>query len=113
MPRYKRFDIFNNSNPASEFLRKKRGNLRSIRQYATPIMTHPTVAQRASLATTAYIWTYGDRFYQLAHQYYKDVRYWWIIAWYNGYPTEAHIEPGTPIEIPVDIQAALKALRSY
>ena len=110
--RYSKYRIINNSSEYYDFLRKKRG-VKNLRQYETPYMHNPTVAQRAALKTTNYLWKYGDRFYQLADQYYKDTRFWWVIAWYNGYMTEADIRAGDVISIPLDLEAALKALRAY
>ena len=87
----------------------KRGK-KSVRHYTTPILQHPTISERAGTPTTAHLWTAGDRFYKLAHQYYGDVDFWWVIAWWNGYPTEGHIKSGNYIEIPLDLPAALEAL---
>ena len=110
MPRYNRYKILNNNNEYYKPLRKSRG-LKNIRHYETPILHNPTIRQRMSVTTTSHIWTYGDRFYKLANQYYTDVRFWWVIAWYNGTPTEAHLLPGDVIEVPVNVEAVLKALR--
>lgn len=109
MPRYNRYKILNNNNEYYKPLRKSRG-LKNIRHYETPILHNPTIRQRMSVTTTSHIWTYGDRLYKLANQYYGDVKFWWVIAWYNGTPTEAHLLPGDVIEVPVNIEAALKAL---
>ena len=84
--------------------------LKIIKQYATPIMSNPTVAQRASLKKATHIWKYGDRLYNLSYQYYGDSSYWWAIAWYNGYPTEAHIYTGATIFIPLVLESLLSAL---
>jgi hypothetical protein len=84
MSRYINDQILINSSEYYEPLRKERG-VKQIRQYATIIMHQPTTAQRRALLTTPYIWTYGDRFYQLASQYYGNATLWWILAWYNGY----------------------------
>jgi len=46
----------------------------------------------------------------MANQYYGDVRFWWIIAWYNGAPTEANLKVGDAIEIPLNIEDALRVL---
>ena len=109
MSRYINDDILLNSSEYYEPLRKERG-VKQIEQYATVVMHQPTVAQRAALLTTPYIWTYGDRFYQLASQYYGDPTLWWIIAWYNGRPTEVDIKPGQTIRIPLNSADALMAL---
>ena len=108
--RYNKTRTVINSGEYYEPLRKPR-NLKKVVQYVTPIIHHPTVADRASLTTTAHLWGYGDRYYKLAYQYYNDERLWWVIAWYNGYPTEAHITPGFTIYIPLNIENVLKILR--
>jgi hypothetical protein len=33
-----------------------------------------------------------------------------VIAWYNGYPTEADIKKGALIDIPVNLEDALRVL---
>jgi nucleoid-associated protein YgaU len=111
MPRYNKTRILKNSNEYYKSLIRSR-NVKIIRQYATPILYNPTVADRRKVKTTSHIWKYGDRLYKLAHQFYGDERYWWVIAWYNGYPTEAHIDTGRIIYIPLNIEQALKALRA-
>ena len=99
-----------NSNEFYEFLRKKRGIKKAVVQMPTVRLQHPNLLQRAVLAGETHIWATGDRFYKLAHKYYNDSRYWWVIAWYNGYPTEGHIKKGTLIEIPLDLEKVLLAL---
>lgn len=108
--RYEIYDILDNDLDHYSFLRKKRPTKKSIRHHETPQMYHPDASDRSAVTTNSYIWKYGDHFYQLAHEYYGDSRYWWIIAWYNGYPTEADIYPGKLIEIPVDLKQALDIL---
>lgn len=87
----------------------RRGKKKII-HYETPRLSNPGPAARASIASTTHVWTIGDRYYKLANSFYGDVRYWWVIAWYNAAPTEAHLSPGTPIEIPINIEAVLKVL---
>ena len=87
-------------------LRERRG-IKRIEHFTTPILSHPNVAERARLRTSSHIWKYGDRLYKLANQYYGD---WWVIAWYNGFPSEAEIATGDLLEIPLDISEALLAL---
>ena len=111
--RYIRTFNIDNDTEFYDFLRQKRGNLKSIRHQETPIMKQPSVSERASLNTTGYIWKYGDRYYNLAHQYYGKPEYWWVIAWYNGYPTEADILPGDYIYIPLNLEKALMVLGVY
>jgi nucleoid-associated protein YgaU len=90
-------------------LRERRG-VKQIEHFTTPRLRQPSVSDRIRLRTSTHIWKYGDRFYNLAHQYYGDTRYWWVIAWYNGIPTEAEANTGDVLEIPLDLQEALLAL---
>ena len=111
MARYIRAPIFNNGSEYYEPLRKSRG-LKSIVQYGTPTLYNPTTAERATVETTQHLWKYGDRLYKLASQYYGDQRFWWVIAQYNGYPTEAHIPTGATLWIPLSIEKALNVMRA-
>jgi nucleoid-associated protein YgaU len=92
-----------------DFLTKKRG-IKKATHYGTPVLHNPSVSERLMLRTSPHIWKYGDRLSNLAFKYYGDVTYWWVIAWYNGVPTEAHLDPGDPLDIPINIEQALKAL---
>ena len=90
-------------------LRERRG-VKQIEQFATPRLKQPTVSDRIRLKTSTHIWKYGDRFYNLAHQYYGDTRYWWVIAWWNGIPTEAEANTGDVLEVPLDLSETLLVL---
>jgi hypothetical protein len=103
--------IFRNSSKYYAPLRKSRG-LKAIVQYTTPTLYNPTPLERSRVATTQHLWAYGDRLYKLAYQYYGDQRFWWVIAWYNGYPTEASIPTGATLWIPLNIEKALNVLRA-
>lgn len=110
MSRYSRYRILNNSSEYYRFLRKERNNLKNIQQYETPILYNPGIADRIRVQTTTHVWVTGDRFYTLANQYYGDPTYWWVIAWYNGLPTEADVLPNDLISIPLDLEEILKVL---
>jgi hypothetical protein len=107
--RYDNFRVLNNDSEYYAPLRKSRG-LKNIQHYETPILKHPGVLERAVTSSETYIWKYGDRFYNLAHKYYGNPDFWWIIAWYNGYPTEANIRNGAVIQIPLSLAEATTAL---
>ena len=112
MPRYANKHIFTNNIPFYDFLFKKRG-IRQAVQYDIAPMHNPTVRQRGALRTTTHIWKYGDRYYKLSQDYYGTPSYWWVIAWYNGRPTEADIGTGTMLSIPLDLELALQTLKAY
>ena len=110
MARYKQTRILINASEYYSPLRTERG-LKKMIHYATPVLHNPTIKQRAKIITTNHIWKYGDRFYKLADVHYGDVLFWWVIAWYNGYPTEAEVPLGTRLSIPVSLEDGLRVLR--
>ena len=107
--RYKNTRKLINASEYYEPLRKSR-DLKKLTQYATPQIVNPPVIQRRILKSTTHIWKYGDRLYNLSYQFYGDPAYWWAIAWYNGYPTEAHIYTGAVLTIPLNLDKLLGAL---
>jgi|TARA_Y100000296_G_C5083484_1_gene211155 hypothetical protein len=109
MGRYRNSKIITNKSEYYKPLREARG-VKYIVQYETPELKNPSVADRARITADSHIWKYGDRLYKLAYQYYGDTQYWWVIAWWNGVPTEAEIKNGVLISIPINIEDALKAL---
>ncbi len=112
MPRYLNQKVIANASNYYSFLRQERGGMPVINHYATPIIRNPGVRERAEINTSTHIWKYGDRYYNLAHKHYGDTRYWWVIAWWNGLPTEADIYPGDVIQIPVDLESTLRILNA-
>lgn len=110
MGRYQNTRRLVNASEYYSFLRKKRHAKKRIIQYATPKLRNPGPVARASIVSNAHIWKYGDRLYKVAAQYYGDPALWWIIAWYNGTPTEADLSPGTQIYIPVNAAEVLELL---
>ena len=100
--------ILNNSEYYAPF-RKSRG-LKQVVQYATKKLKNPTVGNRGAIKSTIHIWKYGDRLYNLSHKFYGDVRYWWVIAWWNGYGIEADIKTGAALSIPLNLEETLKVL---
>ena len=111
MSRYTNITTTKNDSDFYSPLAQKRG-LKSIQQMNTVVLKNPQIFERIGLATDTHIWKYGDRFYNLAHQYYGDARYWWVISWWNGHPTEVTIETGNFLDIPLDLSRALEVLRS-
>tara|TARA_R100001015_G_C4635072_1_gene203363 strand:- start:3840 stop:4181 length:342 start_codon:yes stop_codon:yes gene_type:complete len=109
MGRYKGVKRFNNSEKYYEYLRKKR-NLKVARHYETPILKNPSVQERMGIAADTHVWSLGDRYYKLAHKYYGDETFWWVIAWYNAVPIESDLSFGDLIEIPVNLASVLDIL---
>jgi nucleoid-associated protein YgaU len=78
-----------------------------IRHFSTPVLEHPNADQILSLDRIGHVWKAGDRFFKLADEYYGRSEYWWVIAWFNQAPTEAHVETGDNIEIPKPLDRVL------
>jgi hypothetical protein len=112
VPRYKSSKILNNDSEFYKFLRVKRG-IKNIRHYSTPILYNPTAADRVSTPTVSHVWKYGDRYYKLSSQYYGTPKYWWVIAWWNGRPTEATVQNGAVLQIPTNLEDALSIMGTY
>tara|TARA_R110001583_G_scaffold54878_2_gene167543 strand:+ start:118 stop:453 length:336 start_codon:yes stop_codon:yes gene_type:complete len=102
MSRYHRRNIFRTSNAMYKELLKKRG-LNEIRYYETPRFQEPGEDELFDIEDIAHLWSSGDRYYKLAQVYYGDPTLWWIIAWYNAKPTEAHVKAGDVIKVPTPL----------
>ena len=111
MSRYESKRVLINDNELYEDTFEDRG-VPYIRQYGTANLIHPTSKQIQELERIGHVWKLGDRFYNLAHQYYGDSRYWWVIAWYNRKPTEAHVKTGEVISIPMPFYKIIAMLRN-
>ncbi len=107
--RYQDREILENTEDASEDLRKKRG-VKKIHHYSTSIFGKPSVEDYANLTLVPHLWKVGDRFYKLAHEHYGSSKYWWVIAQFNSKPTESHVLIGEKIIVPLPLDSALIAL---
>ena len=107
--RYKKFTTITNKTDYYAPLRESRGE-KDIVHYATKRLRNPTIEDRRRVSITRHTWKFGDRYYNLAQQYYGDTRYWWVIAWWNSLPTESLIKTGTVIYIPLNLEDALRTL---
>lgn len=86
---------------------EKRGR-QKLAQYSTPTIFHADNDAITSLENISHIWKVGDRYFKLAHEFYDDPKYWWVIGWYNKTPTEAHLKPGDVIYIPLPLERAIE-----
>ena len=103
--------ITESSGMYEDFLEQR--DLKRVKHYTTPLLNHPTPAQRRRMRTTKHVWKTGDTLMKLAYEHYKDVKLWWVIAWYNMKPTDAHYKLGQTVYIPQSIGDILSMLRSY
>ena len=101
--------ILKNISETYEEVREKRG-LNRIVHYDTAKLKHIDSKQIAKLSRVSHVWKTGDRFYKLANKHYGDPKKWWVIAWYNKRPTEAHVQLGDLIFIPQPLETVLRYL---
>jgi len=104
--RYNSRRIIVNNGELYEELLENRG-LNKINHFESPRLKYPTEKQILNLDMTSHIWTVGDKFYKLAYANYGDPKYWWVIAMFNHTPTEAHVQPGQEIVIPLPLEKIL------
>ena len=83
---------------------------KKIRHYTTPKLRNVSAKLRKSLIENQHIWAHGDRYWKLASKYYKNPKYWWVIAHYNLKPTDSHCKMGDIILIPQPLDKVLKYL---
>ena len=102
MSRYSNRRTIVNTSEVYDDLRRTR-NVKSVNHYNSPTLRHPSVYDRSLVNLTPHVWTTGDRFFKLANQFYGESSLWWIIAWFNTAPTEAHLVPGEVIHIPTPL----------
>tara|TARA_R110000744_G_scaffold12918_2_gene38080 strand:- start:620 stop:958 length:339 start_codon:yes stop_codon:yes gene_type:complete len=82
-------------------------NVNHIRQFRSPDLAYPTTEQIRELQVLSHIWKTGDRYYKLAFEFYGNSKYWWVIAWFNKKPTEAHLKLGDVVFVPTPLDKLL------
>jgi len=82
-------------------------NLNFIRQVSTLKLNTVTSEDISDLTVVDHIWKTGDKLYKLANQYYGNNSYWFLLAWYNNKPTDAHVKFGDVIHIPMPLEKVL------
>ena len=91
--RYDNRQKMNTSSKNSEDFIGSRGT-KQIEHYSTPSFPELSIEDRYSLQNVHHVWTVGDHYWKLSHEYYGSTSLWWLIAWYNNKPTEGHVKAG-------------------
>ncbi len=102
-----RDNIIENEHPLYQKKISDRG-LKKIIHYATPKLNPVTLSDYAELRVTQEVWKRGDRMYKYAHKHYGNSRYWWVIAWFNSRPTDAHYRVGEVFSVPLPLEEVLQ-----
>ena len=98
MPKYKKEKIAINNNPLYDEILKRRGQ-DTIRQKRTFLFTG---IDFDTILVTDYLYKQNDSLHKLSQMFYGTYEFWWVIAYVNQKPTDAHYTPGDIIKIPVN-----------
>ena len=112
--RYKDLDILANGDlDYKKSFKSQFGNKSILRHYETQEMPYPTSQEISGLDFANHIWKSGDRYYKLAHHFYGDSRYWWIICLMNNLvnPFSYDLLPGTLIKIPNEASTIVNMIK--
>jgi nucleoid-associated protein YgaU len=112
MGRYDNRRIVRNQELSYADMLQKRG-VSYIDQYDTAVVNRIVVNKYLPIDRVQHVWTQGDRLWKLADKYYADSTYWWLIAWYNGKPTENHFQLGENINVPVPLDRVLAMYNGF
>ena len=106
MSRYKPRNTFVNEGGIYQEFLDDRGISR-LRQFRTAQWPTLTNEIRDGFHTKSHVWSISDNYWKLANQFYGDSKLWWVIAWFNQKPTEAHFRVGDIYYIPMPLATAL------
>jgi hypothetical protein len=102
----RRSRILTDSDGIHEELLESR-DIKAVEHYDTPSFERLTLENRYSLQNRHHVWGVGDRYWKLASEHYGNSNLWWLIAWYNQKPTDAHVKAGDSIAIPFPLDKVL------
>ena len=80
-------------------LRKRRG-VERVAYYSSPAFSKISKELSNPDNLEFHIWGIADKFYKIAAEHYGDPRLWWVIAFFNKKPTDAHAKIGDVIYVP-------------
>lgn len=107
--RYEERFVYNNQNELYRNLFDERG-VNFVRQYTTPEFKYPSLSEFSNLEIEYRAWRVGDRYSKLSELEYGNPEYWWVLAWFNKAPTEAHLVLGQQVLIPKPLETILGLL---
>jgi nucleoid-associated protein YgaU len=105
--RYYNRNIFRVAHPRLAGLLGRRRATLQTPHYEGPFYITPSEFELEAIEQIQHTWKSGDRFFKIAHKYYGEPEAWWIIALYNGTPTEGHLKTGDVIYVPTPLSRVL------
>jgi hypothetical protein len=105
--RYKKINNVINNDADYKKIFSSRFGVNGLTQTTSTTFRIPTENEINSIQYINETWGLGKRLYKFSYNYYGDSQYWWLIALFNGIATEAEIEFGQVIKIPVPLDIVL------
>jgi len=105
--RYKKINIVKNNDSDYKKVFNTRFGTNGLVQTTTTTFRTPTEEELLNITYNSTTWSLGQRLYKLSYQYYGDSSYWWLIALFNNISTEAELEFGQVIKVPVPLDIVL------
>jgi len=96
MPKYKNRKKAINQNDMYEEIFEKRGVNHIVQHYSMPF----SGLDFDSVLVNEYTWKVGDSLQRLSQTFYETYDLWWVIAFVNKKPTDAHYKVGDTVYIP-------------
>ena len=110
MSRYSNRNLTVNRSKRYHNVLKNRG-VKQITQYVTPKFITIPDEIRDIVQYDVVLWQIGDKYFKLADKYYGDPALWWVIASFNLAPTEAHLDIGDTVYIPINWEVVYDYVR--
>ena len=105
LDRNEKRDILLNEHPIYKKMIKDRG-IEFIRHFSKMKISYISAEDMENLTIIDHIYSTGDSLMKIAHKYYGDVRYWWIVAAFNKKPIDNLIQLGDVVHIPFPLEEA-------
>ena len=89
----------------------ERRGIKKMVHFTTPTLRYPTSDEVASLDIRAFTWKRGSSLSKIAAIEYGDATLWWVLAWYNKKPTDAHCNLGDIVFVPKPLDRIITQFR--
>jgi nucleoid-associated protein YgaU len=99
-------DVFLNDHKLYRKLLKDRG-INSFRHFSKLKLGTVVPSEIKDLTVIDHTYTASDSLAKLAHKYYGDTRYWWVIGWFNKKPIDNLYTLGETVHIPLPLEEIL------
>ena len=104
--RYQDTRVYKNKSQIYEKKIEERG-LTSLTHHGKFKINSISLKEIGKINKIGHPWSASDKLYKLAHTYYGDSSYWWVIAWFNKKPMDSFYKIGEIVYLPGPLEEAL------